>query len=654
MILPPSGPNYDQVGRHFTWKTGVVRRFPVYGITYLLLAVAAILGCVAVLISSNGALVETWPFTPYPISPAVLLAIFSATTNVCLTSALHEGLNYAWWQAAIRGTTLGRLYRYWDHGNSLLASLSAGRHLSWIGVASIAVSLVVVDVPLLQRASTTRLATIYTNSTDINATMATHLAYGQTGYRAWTGSGAIMLGSLSLPTPSFHRVLDDYFAHRPISAATVTGCEGTCSGVIEAAGFYRDCTESQTQKTWFGWDGPNLTHLTPALPGVIFSTNLNWSTSSVLTYLQTNPPVLPLPDGIPLDEPYISLDMSYATATFRNDTTNQYMSNMTTKSCKLYSATRKYHVTIYNDTLSDSESPFASTINTIGLSSDSEYVADSVQNQRKDTIKAVTSLGFQKSSISSWNITGQPGVFPIVYKSQGFANPVYETLSGISTAVQGMVGSYVAFKGLEGNSTRSLFDASGSLAMQLLDDNELGQDTYFNLRWTDPSPTIFEILDELIFRCAVSAAYNNTMALLAGSNSNNYTVEFIDPTIKPAFSYPKPQLVSMSKQQTVLVYESRYLFLGIGVGIMFLSTILIVPTFYGFWKLGHWPSLNPIVAALAFRAPVLNDVASGLSSAELLRTVSDWEVQYGEVLDKPESGEKLVGILPVEAVQPLI
>jgi hypothetical protein len=327
---------------------------------------------------------------------------------------------------------------------------------------------------------------------------------------------------------------------------------------------------------------------------------------------------------------------------------------MTTKSCKLYSATRKYRVTIYNDTLSDSKSPFASTVNTISLSSDSEYIADSVQNQRKDTIKALTSLGFQNSSISSWNISGQLGVFPIISKRQGYANPVYETLSGISTAVQGMVGSYVAFKGLDGDSTRSLFDASGSLAMQLLDDSELGQDTYFNLQWADPSPIIFGILDELIFRCAVSAAYNNTLALLAGFNSNNYTVEFISPTLKTAFSYPKPQLVSMSKQQTVLVYESRYLFLSIGVGIMFLSTVLIAPTFYGFWKLGHWPSLNPIVTALAFRAPVLNDVASSLSPAELLRKVSDWEVQYGEILDKHESGEKLVGILPAEAVQPLI
>ncbi|KAK2767781.1 hypothetical protein FQN54_003940 [Arachnomyces sp. PD_36] len=635
--FPPSDsghsePKYAELDRHSSsWKTGFRRRFPLLGGGCLLLAMAAILGCVAVLISSNGQPIETWPLASRPMRPSILLAIFSATANICLRTALSEGLDYTWWVSAVRGTTLGKLQHYWDHGTSLPAALFAGRHLNWISIACVAVSLVVVDGPLLQRASSTRLATIHTEGAQVNATVAAHLAYGQTGYRKWNGSGAIMLGKLSLLTPSFRRVLEDYNTKQPISAAKFSGCEGTCSGLVEAAGFYRDCSESQTQRTWFGWDGLKITD---AHPGVVFSTNLEWGHSSSLQWVSQPPlDVNPIPEGIPADEPFIWLNVSYATETFKNESASQYMSNMVHKSCKLYSATRKYPITIYNDTTSNSATTSALSLNTITLSGDSEYVPDSIQNQRRDTLDIATSLGFEDPTNNPWKIFGQIGLFADYSNtSMPYARPVYETLSGISTAVQGLVGSNVTFKGLVSNSTRSLFDMSGSLAMQLLDADDVGEDSYFNLQWQDPSPSIFATLDELMFRSAISAAHNNTLERLSGYNADNPTDESFDPLKTPASAFPEPQIISMPKQQTVLIYESKYLFLGISVGIMFLSTILVVPTFYGFWTLGRGTSLNPVVTALAFRAPVLDDLPSNSSEKKLLKKAGAREVQYGEAL----------------------
>lgn len=68
------------------WDPGFLRRLPHTGILALLVVLLCAGADVVVLYKSDGQEVDTWK-----ISPSVLLAVFSATANVCLEYARSEG-----------------------------------------------------------------------------------------------------------------------------------------------------------------------------------------------------------------------------------------------------------------------------------------------------------------------------------------------------------------------------------------------------------------------------------------------------------------------------------------------------------------------------------------------------------------------------------
>jgi hypothetical protein len=124
-------------------------KFPVLGIGALLLVSACLVGCIIILVMSNGQSVSAWK-----LQPNVMLAIFSAVSNSALAFALTEGITLSWWNRARRGSTLKDLHQRWKQGTSVWACLADLKLFNLVAFASVVTALVVVDGPLWQRAST--------------------------------------------------------------------------------------------------------------------------------------------------------------------------------------------------------------------------------------------------------------------------------------------------------------------------------------------------------------------------------------------------------------------------------------------------------------------------------------------------------------------
>lgn len=119
------------------------------GISALVLVILCIGGDLVVLMMSNGKTVSSWH-----VQPTVLLAIFSAVANTSLAFALAQGVTLSWWNEALKGTTVRTLHMHWKYGNSVWACLTKFGCFNTVALATIMTTFMVVDGPLLQRAST--------------------------------------------------------------------------------------------------------------------------------------------------------------------------------------------------------------------------------------------------------------------------------------------------------------------------------------------------------------------------------------------------------------------------------------------------------------------------------------------------------------------
>jgi Protein of unknown function (DUF3176) len=212
------------------WKTGFLARMPYLGLAAIAGVVACIAAAIAVLASSNGRPIHQWT-----VQPTVWLAVIAAIANACLHYALAQGVVIAWWRKAIHGGTIADLHNHWDFGNSLLAALFSGRRFNLVAFATVMSTVVVVNGPLLQRASTiTNLAP--RTMTELQAQINTNWLGAYTGVISGRGHQTAIL------TKNFVQVMQDY-TNRANIKMRYTGCDGTCSATVPGAGFGVTCSE---------------------------------------------------------------------------------------------------------------------------------------------------------------------------------------------------------------------------------------------------------------------------------------------------------------------------------------------------------------------------------------------------------------------------
>ncbi|KAF8250484.1 hypothetical protein K440DRAFT_618996 [Wilcoxina mikolae CBS 423.85] len=250
------------------WKPSIFMAFPWPALFALLGSIFCTVACVVVLVSSNRKSTQAWPTAEHVIQPTVLLAIFAASSNALLRFALLQGRPIIWWRKMLQGGTMRDLHQCWANGESVLESIMSGRNFNAMSLANLVTALVVIQGPLLQRASSIGFVKIVHNVDISVALTPSRLPDYFTGFR--TGR----TDTIQLFTPEFQSALKGFNDRSPIKL-NYTGCEGTCITTLKAVGFDVNCTVSRpsydlepipgasysalsTNITFFGTEDPSL------------------------------------------------------------------------------------------------------------------------------------------------------------------------------------------------------------------------------------------------------------------------------------------------------------------------------------------------------------------------------------------------------------
>jgi hypothetical protein len=252
------------------WVSGVFKQLPWGGLLALVSVAVCCLGPVAILKDSDGKPTATWPDQKHPIQPAVLLSIFAAIGNTLLRYALFQGWSIAWWVEALRGSTVGDLHRPWEYGTSVLASVTSTRHFNRIALGTFIVSIVVIDGPLLQKATSSTTRPLASQASITVQISPNPLPLGYT---------AVMTGHSGTIFPKFDFVQQvmQGFNNRTAIQLNYTGCNGVCNTTLQAAGFDVHCSHSTqpyniseySAGTSYGMGSTNITFNNDGYDGLI-------------------------------------------------------------------------------------------------------------------------------------------------------------------------------------------------------------------------------------------------------------------------------------------------------------------------------------------------------------------------------------------------
>lgn len=96
-----------------TWRTTIIRFGPLSGIVGMAIAIASLFASLGILAGSDGE-----PVTSWTVTPSTYLAIFTAIANLSVRYAAIQGVVIAWWNRALKGSTLAKLHWDWRAGTT--------------------------------------------------------------------------------------------------------------------------------------------------------------------------------------------------------------------------------------------------------------------------------------------------------------------------------------------------------------------------------------------------------------------------------------------------------------------------------------------------------------------------------------------------------
>ncbi|KAH7350719.1 hypothetical protein BKA65DRAFT_476091 [Rhexocercosporidium sp. MPI-PUGE-AT-0058] len=526
----------------------------------------------------------------WKIQPSVLLAILMAGSNATLMFALAGGITNSWWYMVYKGAPIAEVHRQWSVGVSLWEALSAGKHMGPVAVATvIGTWAIFVTDPLMQK-STNVVSVNLTSSVNVAVSIAPLIPYGYTGMTVAPG-GADNDLSVVAPTVPAMDVARDYFNKVPITTG-FTGCKGNCSGTIPAAGFAVTCHESRFPIDFYAIapNASNTSDFSFQQPQLAFSTKFTENSWTLSS----------------------NLTVSYV------DSINRTCAGfMTVRSCYLQAATIEYPVSIINNlvTLGDVSSPKVLAIqNSSAYSHETCLVDCPIYASGSMTISGIT-LSAQRLFSSSAILT--------------HVNPTPQTA--------------YAWKA----------DYAGTLSNQY---QSVKQSDFVytiancNMSYSDPTDVIIQAMNEMMFRTALRASNTSLYFGLEGFNHPGERVLF---TPMPGVDgIPRNINITMTQTSSVNVYKSDYKYLGASITLILLSLILIIPLYYGYWKMGRRLTLSPLETAKAFGAPLLSKAGSNMEVGGLVKVAGSTKVRYGGVL-RAEDGVQVhrLEIAEAETVQ---
>lgn len=94
-----------------TWRTTIIRFGPLSGVVAMAIAIASLFARLGILAGSDGK-----PVTNWTVTPSTYLAVFTAIANLSVRYAAIQGVVIAWWNRALKGSTLAKLHWDWRAG----------------------------------------------------------------------------------------------------------------------------------------------------------------------------------------------------------------------------------------------------------------------------------------------------------------------------------------------------------------------------------------------------------------------------------------------------------------------------------------------------------------------------------------------------------
>lgn len=141
--------------------------------------------------------------------------------------------------------------------------------------------------------------------------------------------------------------------------------------------------------------------------------------------------------------------------------------------------------------------------------------------------------------------------------------------------------------------------------------------------WNDPRSDIMAALNELAFRTGVYAA-------------THYDEAFLRPRVDD--NLPIYYNISGMQRTPINVFRADMNYFAGAAAVELLTILIILFTFYGFWRLGRSVTLSPLEIAKAFDSPLLLDADSNYNGRDIARFEGTRTIQYGALNASPATG----------------
>ena len=617
--------NSEDMAKQFPWHSCSWRRIPYLVLLCMLCGCLGMAISIFITIKANNSKVDTWY-----ISPTVLLSICAAISTMMVRAAFGSATDIFWWSTVCsrRGVDVAKLHAIWDiaHNPTSLAapsSLKTSPQPLLRSSASLVLLMAIVG-PLLQRAMTVKIATeptLRAGSLPIRRAPMWNLTTqgGDLGGFDWT---------IQPYEETYAQVAEELQQRRPIvlgQSWDACPANSTCTTNVTVAGFRRTCSESSISSV-------NITSLKPArylvlgrgephtCPTTGSDDNKTYcdlmDTRYQLEFLQIYPP-----NGARAD----NLDIQYD-----NPEDLGLDRNLPPAVLGYTSYTRQ---DINTDIISVMSCKFATA-----------FVSLPIQITDRNIVTLLLSRidreRVNEGSTGSSNLQYDTHTIELI-PSPFLWSPNSALLDGIRQTMTDLYGGFTLLDTNEGTQViqglgpRQFINQS-SMAARTGDPLSIDS-RGIDMAYLDPLDAFTDTLEEISLRYAVKSLPTDQGSReklekyihqpdLQAFRADNRTEAL--KSMRTRISYQ--QDVTFEQSTIVAIYKVNYVYTLIAVGCVYLEIFLIVALLQSWKRLGRDFSMSPLEIAKAFNAPLLSDVNSNSTGAQISRAMRKVVVRYGE------------------------
>ncbi|KAF1851232.1 uncharacterized protein K460DRAFT_351185 [Cucurbitaria berberidis CBS 394.84] len=566
------------------WKPGFKHRFPWVGFAGLLTVILATAMAVAILVQSDRKRVKDWPIERFPTQPNVLLNIANQVQNLGLITLIAQGLAIAWWRKALRGSSLKTLHQNHAYSHSFYAIITSGKHFNLIALAALMTKFAIIDSTLFQKAT----KTIITQQ----------VAYANASMTGWietdwiSNSGGVPgdEGNIKTIDAAWASVIDAYNGkiangkvHDSLEGnASFFGCpfRQECSGALKGLGFAFNCSTSVEIVDYGLQRQSQQGGILASYPLWDISFNSSWASDT---------------------KPYASilLDMLYVDS-HASTASGSCPGTITRRSCEIRPAVVQYPVTVMMP--SEEELRGKNIVTHIKFFDDKTYWPISSplnEHEQIDSLKVLEYVDLDEHFGETSTIGALTYVMNNLYSSS--ANLTYENDWDIEA---------------RGASAQTTFFADT--------DTEDFSRCWYDIDKAGKDDPAVELLRKI-----------NTLSFVAGLYLKGAPAIDVKKRAEAGMS---SQAILTSVTGIVEEYVTSFAYVAGALAATFITLLLVLPVYWGFWQLGRKVTLGPLEISHAFGAPILAPERTKAHHGEfdvVLEEVGHRRVQYGQRVDAP-------------------